>query len=168
MKTENGTIIFETIMNNEFNTTGYFPVIVTERAKHQTIGKIGKICDLKLGEIVNIKTFLGETFVEIIVEDEAIMFINEYGQKYLMHHEQSCCEGVSVEDICGDINDLIGSKILMAQESVSVESFNKELEYDSYTWTFYKLATIKGYVDIRWFGSSNGHYSEDVQINKVL
>lgn len=92
------------------------------------------------------------------------------GSQYLLHHEQDCCESVSVESITGDPQDLIGTPILHAEESSSdkaPEGFTHEYEPDSQTWTFYKLATVKGWVDIRWFGSSNGYYSESVQFVRI-
>ncbi len=90
---------------------------------------------------------------------------------------------LEIDDINGDLNDLVGSPILVAEENSSsehtpeqlAEKEKKKLEegdnyYDyeySFTWTFYKLATIKGYVDIRWYGISNGYYSEQAYVIQV-
>ena len=99
---------------------------------------------------------------------DEVRFITEDNEVYLMYHDQYCCESVYIEDVCGDVNDLIGSEILMAEE-VSDYDAGRLDEYDeSYTWTFYKLATIKGYVTIRWYGTSNGYYSEEVDFGKVI
>lgn len=106
---------------------------------------------------------LGKTFDSIDVGDSSISFSCPDGSRYEMYHEQDCCEDVQLDDIAGDLADLIGSPILMA-EKVSEEGGEG---WDSSTWTFYKFATAKGYVTLRWYGESNGYYSEDVSIRRV-
>src|ERR1017187_3926763 len=95
------------------------------------------------------------------VGDHVIRFEANDGSVYQMFHAQECCEGVSVEDICGDLQDLVGIPIISAEESKSCtnpEGVNPAYQDDSFTWTFYRIATAKGLVVIRWYGSSNGYY----------
>lgn len=116
---------------------------------------------------VEISSFIGRIITDITKTDDAIKFEFANGGKYSMHHEQDCCENVSIEDICGDLTDLIGSPITLAEEinnDDDPEGWYPAQYTDSYTWTFYKLATVKGYVTIRWYGESNGYYSECVYI----
>jgi hypothetical protein len=106
---------------------------------------------------------VGETFTKIEGAGEGSMEIIFRGLRepsYIMKHVQDCCESVQVEDITGDIEDLIGTPILLAEKVENRVEYDDK--YDSRTWTFYKLATSKGYVTIRWLGESNGYYSESV------
>ncbi len=92
-------------------------------------------------------------------DDERLIFTLENGDTYMLYHEQDCCESVTIEDICGDLSDLVGT-VWQAEES---SNEGEDSTYgDHETWTFYKIATMKGYVTIRWYGSSNGYYSESV------
>lgn len=155
-----------------------------------------------------------------LVEDTMeLMFSN--GTTLRFYHDQDCCESVGINDIIGDLGDLIGlpltqfeavsnhgtdngsldddeddiidveeavdsvfaigsaalddgetiePEIVTTEVSTEVKSPQSEFpgalndHEDSWTWTFYKLATNKGSVTVRWYGSSNGYYSESVDI----
>ena len=112
----------------------------------------------------NIEDLLGKTLVRVDgrVGGDEIVFQTKDGATYKMFHSQDCCEQVSIDDIVGELDDLVGSPIVMAREDTNKGEGAKSNYDDSYTWTFYNLATAKGKVTIRWYGSSNGYYSESV------
>ena len=109
---------------------------------------------------------LGLVFTSIVcdADEDSIKFFQGDKLRFELKHEQDCCENVYIESIVGDLESLIGQEILLA-ECVSEES--ERTEWGTSTWTFYKLASIKGYIDIRFLGESNGYYSESVSCQKV-
>ncbi len=119
---------------------------------------------------LDVSVLLGKTLTSIENRDnEQLIFTLADGSRYRMYHDQDCCETVTVEDIIGELDNLIGSPLLMAEVVTSQENpAGIEKQYqDSFTWTFYKFATVKGYVTIRWYGESNGYYSEEVSFEKM-
>lgn len=101
---------------------------------------------------------------------DSIQFTCDNGNIYEMCHAQECCETVYIEDICGDMSLLLNTPILKVEEVINKEEvpeYLNENEYESFTWTFYHFSTIKGSVTIRWFGESNGYYSETVKLYKL-
>ena len=127
------------------------------------------IDDLDFGKELKGKTLV--TITKAVSEDE-IIFTTSDGHSYKLYHDQSCCESVTIEDICGDFSDLLHAPLLEVEESVSEGETPEgvptpEYQDESFTWTFYKLSTIKGSVTIRWYGESNGYYSESVDFVKI-
>lgn len=96
---------------------------------------------------------------------EEIYFKFSDNTVYKMYHSQDCCETVYLEDIIGcPLTDFVGQTILAAYET------GEEGEEGSghQTWTFYSLLAFKPFVTLRWYGTSNGYYSEGVTIEKIL
>ncbi len=125
---------------------------------------------------MEIKELQGKTIIYIkriyeYGEDDnptEVIFTMSNGEKYRMYHCQDCCESVWLEDIVGNLDDLIGNPLVMAEEESNEDEGEPLYRGDeSYTWTYYKFATIKGYVTLRWYGTSNGYYSESVDIKKI-
>ncbi len=135
---------------------------------------------------MDISELVGKTLRDVKSGYDSIHFTTDDGINYIMQHNQDCCEHVAVESIAGDLKDLIGTPILVAEERTSghygsvkhgsvpdfiyIEAWKTKPGYyasDSETWTFYTLRTIKGSVDIRWYGSSNGYYSESVDFERL-
>lgn len=120
----------------------------------------------------SLSQLIGKTLTQVTQNGrESIDFTADTGERWQMRYEPDCCASCEIEDVCGDLADLIGSPIVMA-EVVTDSDTPKQIgpgDYadESFTWTFYKLATAKGYVTIRWYGSSNGYYSETASFVRV-
>ena len=107
---------------------------------------------------------IGQTLVSVKRDQDLgvgdnIEFTTESGRRYVLCHFQDCCEQVDLEDIAGDLQDLVGSPILMAESSSNDD--------DHTEWTFYKFATVKGYVTIRWCGDMVSYYSIEVSFSEL-
>lgn len=120
----------------------------------------------------DVTELIGKTFtsVERSDDDEELVFTAANGDRYVMCHDQDCCESVGLYDVCGDLSDLVDSPILRASEDSNSKEYPEGIEKpeytDSFTWTFYRISTIKGTVTLRWLGESNGYYSESVDLYK--
>lgn len=110
---------------------------------------------------------LGLTIVGVFVSDDmdSIIFETQENRDFKMYHDQSCCESVEIHEIVGDWTGILGTPVLQAEMT---ESEEEEKEYgDRSMWTFYRLATVNGFVTISWFGQDNGYYSVSVNFDEI-
>jgi len=127
-------------------------------------------------EEVSVDEMKGHAFsrIEVDADDRSVTF---YGMKdqplFRMEHIQDCCESVYLAEVIGNWDDLIGTPVFVAEcvsnhakprDNLTMDDDKYWEEVDSETWTFYKFSTIKGSVTLRWYGTSNGYYSEGVSI----
>ena len=114
----------------------------------------------------HISALIGKTLYRVKNTGDEVLFKVADGTQYRLYHQQDCCENVRVEEVIGDLDDLVGSPIIEADEVSSLGTPAPD-SAESYTWTFYKIGTAKGFVTLRWLGESNGYYSEGVDFEPV-
>lgn len=126
-----------------------------------------KTLNTLLGSVNTFEELIGRTLCRVTEDGEELVLYLSDTNYVRLYHSQDCCESVYIEDICGDLEDLVGSPLLVAEEVSNYEAEPKYEGEESYTWTFYRFATRKGWVNVRWYGSSNGYYSEGVSVEVV-
>lgn len=119
--------------------------------------------------------FVGQRIVKVETQSnksydpdrvDRIYFYCESGDVYEMYHNQDCCEDVHLEEGKEDLDKLLGEEILTAEVSTNCDGLDG-IHYEKELWTYYKFTTAKGYIDLRWFGASNGYYAVDVNISQL-
>lgn len=106
--------------------------------------------------------------VTYIEEESAIYFTTSKNKQYVLMHIDECCEDVDLVDIVGDLYSLVGNKIYLAEKISNSESKPLGRLQTTYTWTYFKLASRGGYVTLSYYGTSNGHYTEDAKLYKIV
>ncbi|CAB4141405.1 hypothetical protein UFOVP418_2 [uncultured Caudovirales phage] len=113
--------------------------------------------DMMLGKtFASVESYSFDHFADKDLHD-IMVFTTADNEQFIFNHWQDCCEGVYIEDIAGELNDLAGAPLVQCEEVINSPDRGT-------TWTFYKFATVKGSVTVRWLGESNGYYSESVDI----
>ncbi len=115
----------------------------------------------------DLSSIVGKTLESIEAEEEYMLFVCTDGTAFNAYHMNACCEYVRIYDISGDLQSLVGSKIVEATAERSKDwPDDVEMHEDigrSYTWTTHRFKTEAGAeVTVRWLGKSNGYYNEDV------
>jgi hypothetical protein len=118
---------------------------------------------------VEIESLEGMTIEAIIINTSKTKMdlIMANDEVYRFMHKQDCCEEVYLADVIGDLADIIGFPLVRCYETSNKSSEYINLPLKSFTWTFYTLRTLKGTVTLRWYGHSNGYYSEEVDLFKI-
>lgn len=124
------------------------------------------------------KNLKGKIIRRIITKNDEEMYF-EIGRDewYYLHHNGDY-SNIWLAEIIGDLDDVVGSVIVEAElvkqqtdagegRPDNITEAERTRSEESGTWSFYKLRTGTGSVTLRWCGTSNGYYSEEVDYHSV-
>lgn len=117
-----------------------------------------------MNNIVSFTDLVGKTIVCCSAKqyDTEITFQCSDGTVYGMSCSEieSIFQEVKLEEIVGDIEDILNTPICLAEESSNSEKSTE-------VWTFYTIRTNKGTVVFRWLGWSEGYYAMDADFYQI-
>jgi len=116
---------------------------------------------------VEFSALVGEVLdsVDIDREENQILLTTRSGRRFVVYHEQDCCETVAISGQDGSFDKLIGKPIVEARD-IAVDTGDDEI--DSQTTTTLVFRVDDQTVISRWIGDSNGYYSESVDIAELI
>jgi len=111
----------------------------------------------------------GKTLTNVSADEgDGDVTLRAGSESFLLWHQQDCCESVHLEKIIGDVNNLIGSPITLAEDDHPGDPDWSQLKFsESHTWSQFILETAKGRVEFWFLGESNGYYSEEVSFRQT-
>ena len=118
-------------------------------------------------ELVEIDSIKGMTMKRVEEFGDKVVFMTNDDRHFELKHVQDCCESVYLEDLCGDVNDLVGYPLVECHESSTKQEGSAVDGENSRTWSFYRFSTVKGTVTVRFMGESNGYYSESADLFEI-
>ena len=117
---------------------------------------------------VEFSALVGEVLdsVDIDREENQILLTTRSGRKFVVYHEQDCCETVAISGQDGSFDKLIGKPLIEARD-FAVDTTEEGID-DSQTTTTLVFRVDDQTVISRWIGDSNGYYSESVDIAELI
>lgn len=99
---------------------------------------------------------IGQTLIDVErIGNGGLKFLLPDGTLYRLYHD--CCDTVLFEDVVGEISNLVGTPLLVAEKITSVDREHSS----TLTLTFYNFATAKGRVTVHWGIRSSGDDSDE-------
>ena len=75
----------------------------------------------------SVSVLLGKTIVNIEgcnIDSKEVFISTSDNKRYVLLHTQACCEYVRLADVIGDVEDIIGNPLTMAEEVAQQEDSN--------------------------------------------
>lgn len=105
------------------------------------------------------------TYIDIDPENDEILLTTQSGRRIKFHHRQDCCESVRIVGTDGEWRSLIGKPLVeVKHDAVNADDEGSDGSATRTTLTF---RVDDATVISRWFGNSNGYYSERVDIEEI-